>query len=126
MPVTLGLNEWGDPQCDRTADTFGPHGIDLNVRQDGSYQLAVVNHFPSETIEMFELKKDDQWSLMWRGCIDAPTKYYFNDIALENDGRFYITHMYPREITLVKWLSAALFKYPTGQVLFWNNNKFSY
>ena len=124
IPVIMDLNVWGDPQCQRNSDTFGPHGIDLNKRDDGSYQLAVVNHYPTETIELFELRKDDQWSLIWKGCVNVPEKYYFNDIALESDGSFYVTHMYPREITITAWLNAALFKYSTGLVLFWSHNKF--
>ena len=124
MPVIMDLNVWGDPQCQRNSDTFGPHGIDLNKRDDGSYQLAVVNHYPTETIELFELRKNDQWSLIWKGCVNVPEKYYFNDIALESDGSFYVTHMYPREITITAWLNAALFKYSTGLVLFWSHNKF--
>jgi len=124
MPIIIGLNVWGEPQCQRDSDTFGPHGIDLNKRDDGSYQLAVVNHYPTETIEFFELRKDDQWSLIWKGCVNVPEKYYFNDIALESDGSFYVTHMYPREITITAWLNAALFKYSTGLVLFWSHNKF--
>jgi len=124
MPIIMGLNVWGEPQCQRNSETFGPHGIDLNKRDDGSYQLAVVNHYPTETIEFFELRKDDQWSLIWKGCVNVPEKYYFNDIALESDGSFYVTHMYPREITITAWLNAALFKYSTGLVLFWSHNKF--
>ena len=124
MPIIMGLNVWGEPQCQRNSETFGPHGIDLNKRDDGSYQLAVVNHYPTETIELFELRKNDQWSLIWKGCVNVPEKYYFNDIALESDGSFYVTHMYPREITITAWLNAALFKYSTGLVLFWSHNKF--
>ena len=32
--------------------------------------------------------------------------------------------MYPRDISMNEWLSAAIFKYPTGVVLFWNKFKF--
>ena len=32
--------------------------------------------------------------------------------------------MYPRDISMNEWLSAATFKYPTGVVLFWNKFKF--
>ena len=43
--------------CDRDVNTpFGPHGLDLVKRQDGRLQLAVVSHYPTETVEMFELK----------------------------------------------------------------------
>ena len=32
---------------------LSPHGIDINQRLDGSYQLAVINHMPTETVELF-------------------------------------------------------------------------
>ena len=41
-------------------------------RDDGRYMLAVVNHLPSESIELFELVENDSIELIWRGCIDAP------------------------------------------------------
>ena len=56
--IQLGLNVWGDPRCQRKDKRFGPHGIDLNKRYDGSYQLAVVNHFPEESVEFFELSQN--------------------------------------------------------------------
>ena len=70
-------NVWGDGVCDRDSDSsFNPHGIDLVKRDDNKYQLTVVNHLPSETIEMFELLKTDiktsneeigsLWELVWR------------------------------------------------------------
>ena len=53
-------NVWGDGVCDRDSESsFNPHGIDLVKRDDNKYQLTVVNHLPSETIEMFELLKTD-------------------------------------------------------------------
>ena len=103
---------------------FGPHGIDLNKRYDGSYQLAVVNHFPQESVEFFELVFEENWSLIWRGCVSIPEKYYINDITVESSGSFFTTHMYPRDISMNEWLSAAIFKYPTGVVLFWNKFNF--
>ena len=51
-------------------------------RDDGRYMLAVVNHLPSESIELFELVENDSIELIWRGCVDAPENKYFNDVAL--------------------------------------------
>ena len=123
LDIKLGLNVWGDPRCQRKDKRFGPHGIDLNKRYDGSYQLAVVNHFPEESVEFFELVFDDKWSLVWKGCVSIPEKYYINDITIESSGAFFTTHMYPRDISMNEWLSASIFKYPTGVVLFWNKFK---
>ena len=124
LDITLGSNVWGDPKCQRKDLRFGPHGIDLNKRYDGSYQLAVVNHYPQESVEFFELVFDKNWSLIWRGCVSIPKKYYINDITVESSGSFFTTHMYPRDTSINQLLSAATFKYPTGVVLFWNKFKF--
>ena len=124
LDIRLGSNVWGDPKCQRDDLRFGPHGIDLNKRYDGSYQLAVVNHYPQESVEFFELVFEENWSLVWRGCVSVPEKYYLNDITVESSGSFFTTHMYPRNISMNEWLSAAIFKYPTGVVLFWNKFKF--
>ena len=47
--------------------TFWSCGIDLNKRYMG-YQLAVVNHYPQESVEFFELVFEENWSLVWKGC----------------------------------------------------------
>ena len=82
--ITIEENIWGDPECTRTIKKkYGPHGIDLIKRNDGRYQLGVINHYPDETIEMFEMvKKENSWDMVWRGCIDVPYEFYFNDISL--------------------------------------------
>ena len=61
--------------------------------------LAVVNHLPRETIELFELIETDAIELIWRGCVDAPENKYFNDIALKKDGSFYATSMFDSNIS---------------------------
>ena len=124
--ISFGKNIWGEDSCKQN-DIFGPHGIDLVQREDGSYQLGVINHYPGETIEMFELvqkSEQDTWSFVWRGCIEVPEKYYLNDIALKKDGTFYVSHMYSRDITMTKWLITALFKKDSGVILEWNKNSF--
>ena len=56
LPIIYSENSWGDASCEKTAESpFGPHGIDLVTREDGRYQLAVVNHMAHESVEMFEL-----------------------------------------------------------------------
>ena len=124
--ISFGKNIWGEDSCKQN-DIFGPHGIDLVQKEDGSYQLGVINHYPGETIEMFELvqkSEQDAWSFVWRGCIEVPEKYYLNDVALKKDGTFYVSHMYSRDITMTKWLITALFKKDSGVILEWNKDSF--
>jgi DNA-binding beta-propeller fold protein YncE len=124
--ISFGKNIWGEDSCKQN-EIFGPHGIDLVQREDGSYQLGVINHYPGETIEMFELvqkSEQDTWSFVWRGCVEVPEKYYLNDVALKKDGTFYVSHMYSRDITMTKWLITALFKKDSGVILEWNKDSF--
>ena len=124
--IASGKNIWGEDSCKQN-EIFGPHGIDLVQRLDGIYQLGVINHYPDETIEMFELvqrSEQDTWSFVWRGCVEVPEKYYLNDIALKKDGTFYVSHMYSRDITMTKWLITALFKKDSGVILEWNKDSF--
>lgn len=113
-------NTWGDPKCKLKSRQLSPHGIDLIQRDDGRYMLAVVNHLPSESIELFELVENDSIELIWRGCIDAPENKYFNDVALKTDGSFYITHMYDLDSSQWAIAFASMIKNSTGEVYFWN------
>ena len=121
IEITLGDNDWGEKSCKRDDLMLSPHGIDLNQRSDGRYQLAVVNHMPRETIEMFELiNLHNSWSLVWRGCVDAPELGYFNDVALKGDGSFFTTHMYERGLSLLSLLYISFTKPDTGFVYQWD------
>ena len=124
--ITIEENIWGDPECTRTIKKkYGPHGIDLIKRNDGRYQLGVINHYPDESIEMFEMvKKENSWDMVWRGCIDVPYEFYFNDISLRKNGGFYASHMYDREITLNEWLFVSIIKSDTGFLVEWIENRF--
>ena len=124
--ISFGKTIWGEDSCKQN-EIFGPHGIDLVQWEDGSYQLGVINHYPGETIEMFELvqkSEQDTWSFVWRGCVKVPEKYYLNDVALKKDGAFYVSHMYSRDITMTKWLITALLKKDSGVILEWNKDSF--
>ena len=120
--IIFGENLWGDASCARSElDIFNPHGIDLVKNNEGSYQLvAVINHSPFESIEMFEMiKTESSWDMLWRGCIRVPDQYYFNDIALKKDGSFYASHMYKRDISMEEWLMNSLFKSISGHIVLW-------
>ncbi|MBM23420.1 MAG: hypothetical protein CMD78_04030 [Gammaproteobacteria bacterium] len=120
IAITLGENDWGQLSCKRDDIVFSPHGVDLNQRSDGRYQLAVVNHMPMETIEMFELLNiHNTWSLIWRGCVVAPELGYFNDVALRNDGSFFTTQMYERGLSYLSLIYISYTKPDTGFVYQW-------
>ena len=124
IEIEMSDNVWGDPECERENMIFSPHGIDTNQRLDGSYQLAIVNHMPTETIELFELIEiNDAWSLIWRGCVDAPAHGYFNDVALKSNGSFYVSQMYDRNISLLRLAVMDTTKEDTGYVYHWTRKK---
>ena len=120
LEIEMSDNVWGDPECQRDSMVLSPHGIDINERLDGSYQLAVVNHMPTETIELFELREiNDAWSLTWRGCVNAPVHGYFNDVALSSNGSFYVSQMYDKNISLFMLAVLDNTKEDTGYVYHW-------
>ena len=124
--INFGKNEWGSADCSRNPSMpFGPHGIDLIQRQDGKQQLAVVSHYPNESIEMFELVKKNGWSLEWRGCVNVDGQYYFNDVSLDTSGNFFASHMFESDFSMIQALWNVFFKSDTGMVVKWTqDNKF--
>jgi len=141
LPIIYSENSWGDTSCEKTAESpFGPHGIDLVTREDGRYQLAVVNHMAHESVEMFELvalerqqereqalaeatlpeEPRNQWGLVWRGCVVAPAENYLNDVSLLTDGSFFVSHMFGHDFSVNDFLTVAITKQNTGYVLHWD------
>ncbi|HAZ94613.1 MAG TPA: hypothetical protein DCW94_02825 [Porticoccaceae bacterium] len=143
LPIIYSENSWGDASCEKTAESpFGPHGIDLVTREDGRYQLAVVNHMAHESVEMFELvalereqeaqqerelveatlpdEPRNQWGLVWRGCVVAPAENYLNDVSLLADGSFFVSHMFGHDFSVNDFLTVAITKQNTGYVLHWD------
>ena len=124
--ITFGKNEWGSEDCFRDPNIpFGPHGIDLVQRKDGKLQLAVVSHYPNESIEMFELVKRNGWALEWKGCVDVDGLYYFNDVSLDTSGNFYASHMFESDFSIMSALWNVFAKSDTGIAVKWTKeNKF--
>tara|TARA_Y100001933_G_C18904349_1_gene523874 strand:+ start:284 stop:970 length:687 start_codon:yes stop_codon:yes gene_type:complete len=82
-----------------------------------------MNHMPRETIEMFELIKDDgSWAIKWRGCLDAPNRGYLNDVALMRDGSLFATHMYDKGTPYWKLAYVSFAKSQTGFLYQWGLN----
>ena len=119
--VAQDTPRWGDPTCSPPTDAISPHGLDLTQRQDGRWQLSVVNHVPRESIELFEVLMEDggEVLLLWRGCVVAPLNAWLNSVAATTDGELLVTEMLPLENSTVKFMLAMIFKRPTGLVWHW-------
>ena len=122
ISISYESNEWGETTCIQEDKRISPHGIDLIERDDGKYMLAVVNHLPRETIELFELIETNTLELIWRGCVDSPQNKYFNDIALKKDGSFYVTGMFDSDISEWSLVFASIFNSNTGEVFYWRKD----
>lgn len=124
LVITLSENTWGEPVCTRDSLDFSPHGLSLVRRDDGAQQLAITNHLPDETIELFELVKEGSgWGLVWRGCVSAPNNVMFNDVALTRGGEFYATEMYRADLAFEDLLTAGGNGSTTGIVWHWTSDK---
>lgn len=100
---------WGDPACPGPPDTLSPHGIDLEQREDGSWQLLVVNHGDRESVEFFQVTAANGGArLHWRGCTPVPRPEFLNDVVGDGAGGFWATHMYPRDAEFASVLKAML------------------
>lgn len=112
---------WGAEDCPGPPTAaFSPHGIYLGARKDRSLQLLAVNHGGRESIEYFEVNRDeDPVQLTWRGCVVAPPSSRLNDVAGMWRGGFVTTHMYEGDASGFSLAVAALLGRPTGYVLQW-------
>lgn len=118
-PAAGGLGvEWGEADCPSPDPAaFSPHGIDLERRDDGRWQLAAVNHGGRESVELLELLADG--ALAWRGCVLAPEDAFFNDLVLLRGGGFWVTHMFPKGSGLWSFIKSG-FGVNTGWVYAWS------
>ena len=129
VEILLAENTWGDSKCQRSSLDFSTHGLDINQRADGKYMVAVTNHLPKETVELFELlPTDSSWQLVWRGCAESPViesgarQPMFNDVALSASGEFYATEMYNIKMPFDELLEAGVAGDDTGVVWYWSPN----
>ena len=92
----VGENSWGSADCKVNPHEFlSPHGISLLSRADKRLQLMVVNHGGRESVEFFEVLFGGAGvSMLWRGCVLAPNKEFFNDVVALPDGGFIVSSMY--------------------------------
>ena len=126
VEIVLAENIWGDPSCERTTLDLSSHGLDIKQRTDGKHMVAITNHLPKETIELFELlPTETSWQLIWRGCAESPViesgarQPMFNDVALTADGGFYTTEMYNIMTPFEQVAAAGVEVKDTGVVWHW-------
>ena len=80
-----------DPTCEpRALDSLSPHGIEAYNNHDGTWEIAVVNHFAYESIEFFLLDFSDPTShtrpqLASMGCVRLTSGDVHNNLAYNSD-----------------------------------------
>lgn len=111
---------WGAPSCTAAPTGIWPHGIDLNQRSDGRWQLLVVNHAERESVEFFELQQvnGEITGLQWRGCAVVPESANINDVSGLPDGGFITSNMYTSAPQLWLLIKSVL-GFDTGFVYRW-------
>jgi hypothetical protein len=121
---------WGDANCPGSPGAaIAPHGTSFKKRNDGRWQVAVVNHGGRESIEMFELisAKNTAHKLVWRGCVIPESGIYLNDVALLRDGSFVASHMFDKNATHIGPFSLPLLRAmagaDTGHVFEWRRGE---
>ncbi len=110
---------WGAADCAGPPATLLAHGLDLRQREDGRWQLLVVNHGERESVEFFEVfPAGETPGVRWRGCAPAPPQVSFNDVASLADGGFLATNMASPERPLWSAFLGVL-GFSTGEVHHW-------
>ena len=72
-----------------------PHGINLEPRADGAYDLYVVNHGGREGVEVFRLDVRNGVELSWTGCVTMPSGTFANGVApLPGGDGFVVTNFF--------------------------------
>lgn len=131
------LSNWGQQNCSPpNPSLFSPHGIDIVQREDGKYQVLVVNHGGRESVELFDLmpnvvnnpqtKNDSdntplfpKWTLFWRGCAQPPGDPFLNDVVGLSNGGFLVTHMWDKSHLYATLVLKYLLGIETGWVWGW-------
>lgn len=118
-----GAADWGSDDCTVYPDQMTFHGIDLSERENGQWQLLVVNHGLRESVEFFQVVTDELGtpeSLVWRGCVLAPDGESLNDVAALPGGGFLSTTPF---VGSELWsIAKALVGFNTGYVRQWEQN----
>lgn len=71
---------------------FNARGLSLRALSPRHFELLVVNHGGRESVEIFELRvEDDVPMLRWRGCLLLPEGQVGNSVAAFADGTVLVT-----------------------------------
>lgn len=126
-----GEERWGNESCSQPPGEYlAPHGIHLSERADGRQQLLVVNHGEREAIEFYELLNSEAgYRIVWKGCAEAPTGSFLNDVVALPGGGFVATHMFDKpdaQVGTMSWKEGlALIGLNPGHLLHWQAGVFN-
>jgi len=81
-------SKFADPTCiSRSFDSLAPHGLDGINKGDGTWEIAVVNHFDHESIEFYKLNITNVTmpTLTSMGCVRLVNGDIHNDVSFNDD-----------------------------------------
>ncbi|MCX2981019.1 hypothetical protein EYC98_09100 [Halieaceae bacterium IMCC14734] len=120
-PAGSATAPWGQTDCTRPPEIFGPHGTHLHQMADGRWRYLVVNHGEREAIEVFEvIPAGSATSIEWRGCVIAAEETFVNDVVGFNNGDIAFTRMLHNGGNIE--MLQSLVGIPTGDVWRWSHD----
>ena len=116
--------EWDEsrfPQCPGAPNpaVASPHGINIEARTDGTFDLYVVNHGGREGVEIFNLDVRDSLDLTWTGCVTLPRGTFANGVApLPGSDALLVTNFF--DPTKSDPFSQIFSDTPSGNLMRWD------
>jgi hypothetical protein len=103
-------------------DKASPHGLGIEVDDNGRELLYVVNHGGRESVEIFEVTGETDAPLNWLGCAVLPEGGFGNGVVPDpsSDG-FYVTDFFD-PTDMVAEFQKAFDGEPTGAILHWSTD----
>jgi non-heme chloroperoxidase len=88
----------GDPSCPGPPESLEARGNDVRrVGRDVRAAVLNVNAERGTRVELFSIDvAHDVPAATWLGCVPVPRELAPNDVALGDDGAFYVSHMFDR------------------------------
>jgi hypothetical protein len=85
---------FSDCQGPLNLDSFSVHGLSLNEKSPGVFDVYTTSHGEREAIEVYELNTSGPApALTWKGCVVLPANTFANSVARLSDGGFVTTKM---------------------------------